>query len=453
MRGAHVHLLPFLSSHVVPRRLYQSKAADLHDVVGHRLHVVEIEPGASGHREALVAEILHRGPILAILILVKFGILPVADDHVLRKRVRKRRGLLVAVMDKALPARVAAFEEHVVPDHRLRPAGLHELRKTSDVPAHEFGVRCLDALGTCLRLGFVATEVEIRRGAEILVHLGDQFAQDALSLRIGKTPVPAARLVERLILWMEVESTVLLRAAARCRGVSVAVDLRNERDAEILAHCNKPLHLLLCEVGVRPAPPRVLFAPVHPPRFDDRVVELQKRRQTDRALDLLNARFREAAQMHGAEREMRTVRDRELRQKVSRRLESSAICDRELAQRIGRPTRPRERVRRDLHAGLIDGGGVRLIAGRRLQSGGSGLHFRRTPAEPIGEMCADPLHCAGVGAIDRHGRFGTERKIDASVARERLVRIRGIGGFRDDGGRCGNRRKRDQTQRQRCKTR
>ena len=74
--------------------------------------------------------------------------------------------------------------------------------------ADEVAVRTLAAVGTGRRLSLVAAEMDIRRIAENIKHLGYQFAEDALGFRIRQTPVPAAGLVQRLVFGLEIDDGV-----------------------------------------------------------------------------------------------------------------------------------------------------------------------------------------------------------------------------------------------------
>ena len=99
-RPEPVHPHPVVSAQVVPRRLQEAEAADLRDVVGHRLHRVEVEPRTPDDGKALVPEVPERRPVLAPLLHVT--VLPVADDHVARQGVRQRRRRARAARDELL---------------------------------------------------------------------------------------------------------------------------------------------------------------------------------------------------------------------------------------------------------------------------------------------------------------------------------------------------------------
>ena len=170
----------------------------------------------------------------------------------------------------------------------------------------------------------------------------------------------------------------------------------------------------------------MLRARVHAPRLDDRVVELEQRREADRALHLRGTHLREPAQVHGAEREVRAVRHLQRRQDAPFRAERAALRDRELPQRVRRPSHARERPRRDLDAARICGNRVCLIPGRdallRVRLGRDGArpsrHFRRLCAVPVGEVAREPRDGARVRTLHRHGGRGVERDGLVHVADE-----------------------------------
>ena len=305
-----------------------------------------------------------------------------------------------------------------MPDHRARAALLREFRKVRNMLADELAVRTLAAVGTGRRLSLVAAEMDIGRIAENIKHLGYQFAEDALGFRIRQTPVPAARLVKRLVFRLKIEHRMFRRAAAAGSGMAVGRDLRNERDAEILADRREAAHFRPGHLRLGPAPPRMLFALKHTPRLQDDIVELHQRRKSYRTLDLLFAHFRYPAQMNAAEREVRSVGNRVRRQYPACRLKGAALGDRELTERIRRPSDASERPRLDFDAVRAGGHRIRLVAGFKFQVYAPGRRVGRVLAEPFLEMVPEPNDGSRVRAVDGHCRSGVERYRSIDVALE-----------------------------------
>ena len=194
-----------------------------------------------------------------------------------------------------------------MPDHRAGAARLDELREVPDMPADQLAVRHAAAVRAAGRIRLVAPEVEERRVSEVLVQLHDEFAQDPLRFGVREAPVPTARLEQRFVLRLQVENRMLLRAAACGRCMPEGVELRHERDAQVAPERHEAPHLRLRHLSPRPPPPRMFLATVHPPRFQNGVVELQQGREADGALDLLRAHFGEPAEVDGPERQVGTV--------------------------------------------------------------------------------------------------------------------------------------------------
>ena len=113
----------------------------------------------------------------------------------------------------------------------------------------------------------------MRNGIE---KLHDYFAENTLRFRIRQTPVPASRLEQRFVLRPQIKRRMLGGDAPPLSGMTERGDLRKKRDAEVLSYRDKTPNLGLRHFRVRPAPPRVLLAPVHSPRFDDRIIELEQ---------------------------------------------------------------------------------------------------------------------------------------------------------------------------------
>ena len=322
-----------------------------------------------------------------------------------------------------------------MPHHRARAAGLDEIRKPVEVLEHLRGMRTLHAKRTALSSeSLVAADVEVGRIAEVLVHLGDDLAHDALRLRVHDTPHPSARLEKRLVFRIDVERGMLLGEAARERRMAVAIELRDQRNAEITAYRHQAPHLRPVERSIRPREPRILHASVRSPRLDNRIIELEKRREANGALDLLAARLGEPAKMHCTKRKMGLVHDRKLRQDAPFGLERPALGDCELPKRIARPPDSRERARLDLHARCVDLGGIRFVIRVDLPVGlGIGGRLRKRKrarsyddlrsrfAEPLGEMRLEPLGALRIGALERHHGRRIKRHIRRCVHLEFLL--------------------------------
>ena len=211
--------------------------------------------------------------------------------------------------------------------------------------------------------------------------------------------------------------------------MAICRNLRYESDAEVLSDGDETPHLGFGHPALGPTPPRVLFASVHAPRLEYRVVELQQGRKAQCAFDLLLAHLGEPAQVHAAEREVRRVGDGERRQQIPFRLEGSALRNHQLPDGIRRPPDACKRPRRDLHASAVNLYRICLIAGRdallRVLFGRAGArpshHLRRGLAVPLGEMRREPACRRFVGAVhdDRGGRVERDGAVHVALELDR----------------------------------
>ena len=206
MGGGLKHILPRLPAQTVPCSLDESETVVRHEVVGHRLHGVVVHPRTARHRKALLFEVSDGGPILASLLHIAVGILPVADYKITRKAIHDRRGFLRAEFHKVLPLRIGFIKKHIMPHHRASSAGFYKIGKPVEMSEELLRVRAFNAKGAFLCAEcLIASDMEIRRISEIFMHLGDNFAQNALRLGIHNTPHPSVRLEERLVVRIYIE--------------------------------------------------------------------------------------------------------------------------------------------------------------------------------------------------------------------------------------------------------
>ena len=92
---------------------------------------------------------------------------------------------------------------------------------------------------------------------------------------------------------------------------------------EILAYLHQTANFPFRHCRLRPTPPRMLLAFVHPPGLKNRIIELEKRRKAYRTFNLLHPHLREPADVQSAKRQMRSVRDGKRRKNPPRSLDGT----------------------------------------------------------------------------------------------------------------------------------
>ena len=374
---------------------------------------VLVLPGAGDDLEAEVGDVLHRR-----IVRLRTGVVPVADDDVLRQALRRGGRLARSVGVEALPALVALLQQLVVPHHRLRPARRDRVVHRADMLQQYFRIRTLHAVGAARRIRLVAAEMEVRWIPERLAKFADERHQELARRRISQAPVPAAhRLEERLVFRMEVERRVLAGSYAAHRGVPEHVELRHKRHAEIRRKHAQTGQYRLSHLRLSaPRIPRRDPAVEGSPRLEDYVVHLGRAGEADEPFDLPLGRLGEPADVHRAERHRRAVVDSADWHDPSLDFLRASFRDRQLPQRLHRPARAGERACRHPHAPCVRRQEVFLRPfGNRPASD---CKLRHVPAIPRGEMPAHPVGRLRVAAAERQ------------AAQRNIVRGRDLGAHR-----------------------
>ena len=166
------------------------------------------------------------------------------------------------------------------------------------------------------------------------VQFEHQIGQDAADPRIADAPRPPLRFEERLQSGIEVQHRVFAGDRPRSGGMPEQIQLRDQRDAELLSQIDQALELRLVDPAVRPTELRVGVEREHAPGFEHRVIEFVVRRQPQPLFDVPKRRLGENAQVDAAERQRRRVADLAPNEKIPGEPLRTPFDFRQLAQRF-----------------------------------------------------------------------------------------------------------------------